>query len=453
MDPKELTILLVDDVAKDLVWLEQSIAPLGFQVLQTDNPQDVVPRVESARPDLVILDALLPGISGFDLCKRIKTHPELAETLVVIITGVYLKDQYRRDAIQSFQADGFVTKPCRPVELQRVVLQLLAKKLGTTPLALGAKLKHPELELPDLELETSEPTWWEKLWRKVIGERDTSVESSLTESREAEEDEPKEGDETADAEETGETEDDREQESMEAGEDERKLAELLAEDPEDEEEAETTEGTIRLQPSVPPVSPAQSTAVREKEPEPTERVQEAQNVEEAQKAGLAREQAPEGRPTPRPEAIHRGVPIYGEEDFLFELRRELARCQRIGRPLTLILIRVTDLEQIVELVGSGFRRQLLWHVAEQALETLRQVDLAGHITSEELVGLIAFGSGRYGGRRIVTRVQRSIKRHPFSVGEGLPAIVPALRFGIAAFPKEGEDLDTLIAHARRDLAL
>jgi GGDEF domain-containing protein len=120
--------------------------------------------------------------------------------------------------------------------------------------------------------------------------------------------------------------------------------------------------------------------------------------------------------------------------------------------LTLILIRVTDLEQIVELVGSGFRRQLLWHVAEQSLDTLRQVDLAGHLTSQELVGLIAFGSGRYGGRRIVSRVQRAIKRHPFSVGEGLPAIVPALRFGIAAFPNEGEDLDALIAHAQRELA-
>ena len=53
----------------------------------------------------------------------------MGETLVVIITGVYLKAQYRRDALQSFKADGFVTKPCRPVELQRVVLGLLAKKL------------------------------------------------------------------------------------------------------------------------------------------------------------------------------------------------------------------------------------------------------------------------------------------------------------------------------------
>ncbi|MGH9460711.1 MAG: GGDEF domain-containing response regulator [Vicinamibacteria bacterium] len=448
MNLKELTILLVDDVPKDMTWLEQSIAPLGFNLMKTDNPQDVMPRVEAARPDLVILDALLPGISGFDLCKRIKTHPQLAETLVVIITGVYLKEQYRRDAIQSFQADGFVTKPCRPVELQRVVLGLLAKRLGTTPLALGAKLKHRDEESPLIGPE-QETGWWGRLWSRLTGTGGKSVETSPAPSEEERQDAPQEelagvseGSPDRGSAETGSN----------AGQDEMKLAELLAEDsasesspaptqtPTETEEPESTEGTVRLLPGELPVSPS-GTRV-------------AQRIVEkpASSPPIPPEPSPKDRRAPRPEAIHRGVPIYGEEDFLFELRREVARCQRFGRPLTLILIRVTDLEQIVEMVGSGFRRQLLWHVAEQSLETLRQVDLAGHLTSHELVGLIAFGSGRYGGRRIVSRVQRAIKRHPFSVGEGLPAIVPALRFGIAAFPKEGEDLDALIAHARRELA-
>jgi CheY-like chemotaxis protein/GGDEF domain-containing protein len=431
--------------------LEQSIAPLGFNLIKTDNPQDVVPRVEAARPDLVILDALLPGISGFDLCKQIKTHPQLAETLVVIITGVYLKEQYRRDAMQSFQADGFVTKPCRPVELQRVVLGLLAKRLGTTPLALGAKLKHPEEELSLIEPE-EETGWWGRLWNRLTGTGVKSVEESPAPSEAERQGAPQE--ELAGVSEgisdrgSAETETD-------AGQDEMKLAELLAGDsasessqaptetsetPQTEDEPEPIEGTVRLSPGEHPVSP------------PIARVALRIDEKPPSSPPVPPEPSLKARQAPRPEAIHRGVPIYGEEDFLYELRREVARCQRLGRPLTLILIRVTDLEQIVELVGSGFRRQLLWHVAEQSLETLRQVDLAGHLTSHELVGLIAFGSGRYGGRRIVSRVQRAIKRHPFSVGEGLPAIVPALRFGIAAFPKEGEDLDALIAHARRELA-
>jgi len=429
MDLKELTILLVDDVPKDLAWLEQSVEPLGVNLIKTENPQEVIGRVESARPDLVVLDALLPGISGFDLCKRIKTQPELEGTLVVIITGVYLKEQYRRDAIQSFQADGFVTKPCRPVELQRVVLGLLAKKLGTTPRALGGKLKHPEDELPLLELE-EEPGWWVRLWGRIKGTDAVSFDASPT----ASEDTPEEAPEGV-------------PEGVEDGEDERKLAELLSggSPSESEDQPELTEGTVRLQPSNPLLSMPSTPSA------PSTTVEQGIDAEASSPGPATSERSPKQRQAPRPEAIHRGVPIYGEEDFLYELRREVARCQRLGRPLTLILIQVTDLKQIVELVGSGFRRQLLWHVAEQALETLRQVDLAGHLTSQELVGLIAFGSGRYGGRRIVTRVQRAIKRYPFSVGESLPAIVPALRFGIAAFPKEGEDLEALMAHARREL--
>ena len=368
-------------------------------------------RVESARPDLVILDALLPGISGFDLCKRIKSHPELVGTLVVIITGVYLKDQYRRDALQSFMADGFVTKPCRPVELQRVVLGLLAKELGTTPLELGGRLKHPGEELPILEPE-EELGWWAKLWSRITGTSGFRFDLSPRVS----EDEPEEPAE--------------EDSSGEPG-------VLLDESVEEEPEGlESTEGTVRLLPSNSLLSAPLPPASRAIDAE----------------ASSSASSTPERERAPRPEAIHRGVPIYGEEDFFYELQREVARCQRLGRPFTLILIRVTDLEQIVELVGSGFQRQLFWHVAKQALETLRQVDLAGHLTSQELVGLIAFGSGRYGGRRIVTRVQRAIKRHPFSVSEGLPAIVPALRFGIAAFPKEGEEIDALMAQARRELA-
>ena len=334
-----------------------------------------------------------------------------------------------------------MTKPCRPVELQRVVLGLLAKKLGTTPLALGGKLKHPEEDLPLLKLE-EEPGWWAKLWRRIKGTDGMSFDASPSASEEKQEEA---------LEEVPEEVPEGVPEGVEDGEVERKLAELLSEDSPGEsgDEPELTEGTVRLPPGDPLVN-TPSTPSTPSTPLPT--AEQGIDAEASSPPPATSELSPKQRQAHRPEAIHRGVPIYGEEDFLYELRREVARCQRLGRPLTLILIQVTDLGQIVELVGSGFRRQLLWHVAEQALESLRQVDLAGHLTSQELVGLIAFGSGRYGGRRIVTRVQRAIKRDPFSIGEGLPAIVPALRFGIATFPKEGEDLDALMAHARRELA-
>ena len=63
-----------------------------------------------------------------NLCKQIKSDPQLKGTQVLILTGVYLRQQYRHEALQQFKADAFLTKPFRPPELQRLVVQLLARK-------------------------------------------------------------------------------------------------------------------------------------------------------------------------------------------------------------------------------------------------------------------------------------------------------------------------------------
>ena len=399
MRVEDLLILIVDDDPKDLLGLKHSLLALGAQLQTLDDPQKVLSEVESQRPDLIVLDALLPGVSGFDLCKQIKTDSKAQDTLVVIITGVYLKEQYRRDALHSFKADGFLTKPCRPVELQRVVLGLLAKKHNTTPSALAGKAKRPVAEPEPSPTEMAQPP------------EPADIADSAGAAREEEL--------------SRETDEKDDQEDLHQEEEGGKL---------EGGQVDTADGVDEF------------TEIRE-----VETVEQTDEVDEGQPATPPEAEPPHVEGAPRPRAINKGVPIYEEEGFHFELRREVAKCQRLGRPLTLILIRGMDLDQIVELVGTGFRRQVLWHVAEQALASLRDVDVAGELSSQELVGLIAFASGRYGGRRIVSRVERAVTRRPFKVGEGLPAIVPALRFGIAAFPKEAKDVDALIGHARREL--
>ncbi len=471
---EDLSILIVDDDPKDLLGLEHSLLPLGAQLQTLDDPQKVLSEVESQRPDLIVLDALLPGVSGFDLCKQIKTDSKAQDTVVVIITGVYLKEQYRRDALHSFKADGFLTKPCRPVELQRVVLGLLAKKHNTTPSARAGKATRPVAEPPPAEL-VEETGWLGRLWSKLKGERPPSLTltssgkpkpTSEPEDFEKAEPEPAPTEmaipaEPADISDSAGTA--REEEPS------RETDAKVDQKDQHQEEEETTLCVLPTDSRLEDLRAAfgkagegdkleggqvdtpdevdEFTEIRE-----VETVEQTDEVDEGQPVTPPPTEPPQVEGAPRPRAIHKGVPIYEEEGFHFELRREVAKCRRLGRPLTLILIRVMDLDQIVELVGTGFRRQVLWHVAEQALESLRGVDVAGELSSQELVGLIAFASGRYGGRRIVSRVKRAVARCPFKVGEGLPAIVPALRFGIAAFPKEAKDVDALMEHARRELA-
>ncbi|MGH9332635.1 MAG: response regulator, partial [Vicinamibacteria bacterium] len=122
------SILIVDDDAEDLASVEKTLRSLGSELLSVKDPHEVLPSVYRHRPDVVIVDALLPGLSGFDLCKQIKSDAQLKGTQVLILTGVYLRQQYRHEALQQFKADAFLTKPFRPPELQRIVVQLLARK-------------------------------------------------------------------------------------------------------------------------------------------------------------------------------------------------------------------------------------------------------------------------------------------------------------------------------------
>jgi GGDEF domain-containing protein len=117
----------------------------------------------------------------------------------------------------------------------------------------------------------------------------------------------------------------------------------------------------------------------------------------------------------------------------------------------LILIRVGDLGQIIELFGKDFREPVLWHIAEQAMESLREVDLVGMMSSKDLIAMTAFASDRYGGGRIVARMRQAVTKKPFRVGEELPPIIPALDFGMASYPADGSEVGILLRCAEEDL--
>ena len=145
------------------------------------------------------------------------------------------------------------------------------------------------------------------------------------------------------------------------------------------------------------------------------------------------------------------VPVYEEEEFHTEFRRELSKCRRVDRPLTLILIRVDDLSQIVETFGKEFRESVLWHIAEQAMGSLREVDLVGVMSSEDLIAMTAFASDKYGCGRVVSRMRQALEKNPFRVGEELPPIVPAVLFGMSSYPEDGDEIVALMAKAHQDI--
>ena len=117
-------ILIVDYDAASLASLAAIIEPYRFQVIKAADGQSAYEKFSQEKPDLVILEAILPKIHGFDLTKRIseETHGRVP---VIIVTGLYRGPQYRLEALSTFGAADYFEKPVDKERLMRSVMSLL----------------------------------------------------------------------------------------------------------------------------------------------------------------------------------------------------------------------------------------------------------------------------------------------------------------------------------------
>ena len=103
-------ILIVDYDNASLSALADMVEPYRFQVVKASDGQAAYEKFIEEKPDLVILEAILPKVHGFDLTKRIseETHGRVP---VIIVTGLYRGPQYRMEALSTFGAADYFEKP------------------------------------------------------------------------------------------------------------------------------------------------------------------------------------------------------------------------------------------------------------------------------------------------------------------------------------------------------
>jgi putative two-component system response regulator len=130
--PKSGKVLVVDDYAPNLRGLGQLLERADYTVLTATNGRDALDIVKSQRPDLVLLDVLMPGISGLDVCIEIKRNADTCLTPVVLISGA--QERETRLAGLDAGADDFLNKPVDPEELQTRVRSLMRLKRLTDDL-------------------------------------------------------------------------------------------------------------------------------------------------------------------------------------------------------------------------------------------------------------------------------------------------------------------------------
>ena len=119
-------ILVVDDIAKNVKLLADVLAVRGYRVSTANSGEEALASIRAEAPDLVLLDVMMPGLSGYDVCRAIRADPAHAILPVVLVTA--LDPAQERVKGLDAGADDFLSKPVAQAELLARVRSLLRIK-------------------------------------------------------------------------------------------------------------------------------------------------------------------------------------------------------------------------------------------------------------------------------------------------------------------------------------
>ena len=138
MEESKSTILIVDDEASGRDTLESILEPEGYTLVMAENGYQAIDKALAIQPDVILLDVMMPGMNGFEVCRRIRSEKQLAEIPILFLTA--LDD--RKSLLSGLEAgaDDFISKPFDRFELR-------ARLLGITRLNRFHKLNEERLNL------------------------------------------------------------------------------------------------------------------------------------------------------------------------------------------------------------------------------------------------------------------------------------------------------------------
>ncbi len=117
------TILIADDNAQNVELLEAYLSDVECQIQTAFDGEETLRMVEEARPDLVLLDVMMPRLSGFEVCRKLRANPATRDTLILMVTALNETSDFER-GVQA-GTDDFLTKPVNKVELLCRIKSLL----------------------------------------------------------------------------------------------------------------------------------------------------------------------------------------------------------------------------------------------------------------------------------------------------------------------------------------
>ncbi len=124
---EDAMVLLVDDNQQNIELMQAYLDDLPCRTATAMDGVEAMKAIERDRPDLVLLDVMMPRMSGFEVCQKIKSNPATRDTAVIMVTALNEVPDYER-AVES-GTDDFLSKPVNKLELVTRVKSLLRVRL------------------------------------------------------------------------------------------------------------------------------------------------------------------------------------------------------------------------------------------------------------------------------------------------------------------------------------
>jgi two-component system alkaline phosphatase synthesis response regulator PhoP len=125
MKKRDITILLVDDEPDILEIVRYNLTNEGYKIEIAENGKEAVAIATKIRPQLILMDVMMPKMDGMEACEKIRMIPELSETVIAFLTA--RGEDYSQMAGFEAGADDYITKPIRPKVLVSRVKALLRR--------------------------------------------------------------------------------------------------------------------------------------------------------------------------------------------------------------------------------------------------------------------------------------------------------------------------------------
>jgi len=191
--PEEDVILIVDDTPTNLEVLLDLLEAAGFKVVIAEDGERAIALAEYAPPDLILLDILMPGMDGFETCRRLKANPATEEIPIIFLTAV--SDNVDKVKGLNLGAVDYITKPLNHEEVlarvnTHVRLQKLTRRLTEQNERLETEIQQrqqieQEREQAFRALQRSEARFKRLIESNVIGVIFSRLDGSITEANDA----------------------------------------------------------------------------------------------------------------------------------------------------------------------------------------------------------------------------------------------------------------------------